>query len=470
MSYRARTSGLWWAFVAGLIVVDAVAVLLALGLAKSTYSPDAAVGSGQTVLVVIFWLLLFGGRGLYKRKYLLGGPMEYARITGACIAGVVCLLAVGSLVELQPRFLPASLVVFGAISIMLVCLGRFTMRRVAYYLRRYGHFVTRVLIAGVDSRSRAVAAQLQAPLSGGTEVVGFLDDSLPEGAIVDPALDGGMAGPLRVLGTPLAARAVAERVEADLLILNPQALAWESAQHLILQAVAHGHSIETLLIPLPYDMLAGGVETASLHYVPLLRLQERRIQGVDALLKSSFDVLLAFVLLAVALPAVVIAMLRARWRGVSPLLERRSIMGENGNPVSLVLLNHKVTKHLLLRGWPALWGVLLRRLSIVGPQPRRVEDLAGPLASYSVVQAMKPGLTGPWRLIPGEAELNGHQQVSQDIWYVRNYTIWQDLFICWQTFRALVPLGPAPSVHLGRWDLVGAAREPERGVTAGAQD
>jgi hypothetical protein len=64
---------------------------------------------------------------------------------------------------------------------------------------------------------------------------------------------------------------------------------------------------------------------------------------------------------------------------------------------------------------------------------------------------MRPGLTGPWRLI-GDATIE--QQATQDLAYVRNYTIWEDARIMIQSSRLLWAgrRSSQPHAALGRWE------------------
>ncbi len=45
--------------------------------------------------------------------------------------------------------------------------------------------------------------------------------------------------------------------------------------------------------------------------------------------------------------------------------------------------------------------------------------------------AMRPGLTGYWRLQPEAAALE--DAAAWDLWYLRNYSIWTDLFLLFKT-------------------------------------
>jgi lipopolysaccharide/colanic/teichoic acid biosynthesis glycosyltransferase len=100
--------------------------------------------------------------------------------------------------------------------------------------------------------------------------------------------------------------------------------------------------------------------------------------------------------------------------------------------------------------------VLRGELSLVGPRP----VLFGPGGppDHIGLTAVKPGLTGRWRLSGPGASLA--DQAAQDLRYVHEYSIWEDLRILWVSARR-VPRGGATPGPLSRWDVpAGDAAKP----------
>src|SRR5207237_2577935 len=113
----------------------------------------------------------------------------------------------------------------------------------------------------------------------------------------------------------------------------------------------------------------------------------------------------------------------------------------------LWLFDQDVATGPLLRGAPALIAVLAGHFSLVGPRP--VVSTPESAASQPFwLTAIKPGLTGPWRLSGPAATLA--EQAVQDLSYVRNYSIWEDVHIVWQSLRCLQH-GDLPAL-LARWE------------------
>ena len=110
----ARTQ--WRLLTAGLILVDismlATAFRLAyflrfeLGVSFFQLVNEPSVALYQTIILVLipFWVIIFGASGLYDRKNLLGGTREYSLAFNATTIGMFAVIAAGFL---QPAFIIA---------------------------------------------------------------------------------------------------------------------------------------------------------------------------------------------------------------------------------------------------------------------------------------------------------------------------------------------------------------------------
>ena len=409
---------------------------------------------------------VFGLRGAYARRHLLGGPEEYARVVSGCTYGTILVVAASFGSGPGPLASRGWLLLFWALSVVLACGGRFALRRAAYLLRRRGVFVRRVLIAGTGGQGQAIAQQLHGPQERGIQVLGFLDDHLAAGspvmraggARVGPLGRGGNEDTLTVVGHPSEARTLAAEYQADLLIVVSAALTWESQQALA-RLGQSDPGLEVRMAPTHYDLSAADVQPAPLNYVPLLQVRPGRVTGLEAFLKRGLDASVALLLLTALAPALACVAVRARRRGVHTLAQRRQVLGKGGRPVHLRVLDPAVSDRLLLRGAPAFLDVLRGDVALVGPRPIPVERSAGDAASAHVLLEVRPGLTGPWRL--AGADLAPGAQRFADVWWVRNWSLWQHLFVLFQSARAALA-SPRGGRRLERWDLAAPHRGTHR--------
>jgi Undecaprenyl-phosphate galactose phosphotransferase WbaP len=85
---------------------------------------------------------------------------------------------------------------------------------------------------------------------------------------------------------------------------------------------------------------------------------------------------------------------------------------------------------------PQLWNVLLGDMSLVGPRPIVNEEAARYAESFQFYKKVKPGITGLWQ-VSGRNNTTYKERVRLDEYYVRNWSIWLDIYILLRTFRVV---------------------------------
>lgn len=89
---------------------------------------------------------------------------------------------------------------------------------------------------------------------------------------------------------------------------------------------------------------------------------------------------------------------------------------------------------------PQLWNILRGEMSLIGPRPIPVPELdryAQYADAMNLYLQVHPGLTGLWQ-ISGRNLTTQERRVELDAYYVRNWSIWLDIFILARTVRTVV--------------------------------
>ncbi len=81
---------------------------------------------------------------------------------------------------------------------------------------------------------------------------------------------------------------------------------------------------------------------------------------------------------------------------------------------------------------PQLWNVLKGDLSLVGPRPIVWAEVDKYEGGFSLYKKVKPGLTGLWQ-VSGRSDTSYAERVRLDAYYVRNWSVWFDIYILVKT-------------------------------------
>ena len=81
---------------------------------------------------------------------------------------------------------------------------------------------------------------------------------------------------------------------------------------------------------------------------------------------------------------------------------------------------------------PQLWNVLKGEMSIVGPRPIVDDEINYYAEKFDYYKRVKPGITGWWQ-VNGRNDTTYEERVGLDEYYVRNWSIWLDVYILIKT-------------------------------------
>ncbi|MBI5878719.1 MAG: sugar transferase [Chloroflexi bacterium] len=408
------------------------------------------------------WIGVFALYRLYDLEQLFGGVDEYSRVTHACSIGVIVLIfysfldrdsGTGGVSRLW-------LVFVWLLSIALVGSGRFAARRLVYALRRQGHLRRRALVVGANSEAVAIGEQLLQAESAGIEVVGYVDNAVPDLT----------SATIPVLGSLSELTEIVARRDVDELIIAATAVTREQLLE-IYNTFGFSPHVEIRVSPGLYEILTTGARIRETGYMPLVSLNRMRITGVDAALKRTMDIgliMLASPLLAVVLPLLA---LLVRLDSPGPIIHRRRVMGVGGRAFNALKFRTMVTdaeerlaallaadpaaraefererklkvdpritslgrilRRTSLDELPQLANVLRGQMSLVGPRMIAPDEIKLYGHWWMNLLTVKPGITGPWQVM-GRNELPYAERVRLSMKYIRNHTAWLDVQILVQT-------------------------------------
>jgi exopolysaccharide biosynthesis polyprenyl glycosylphosphotransferase len=470
---RRRAIGLEQALLA-LPMLDALFISVSFILAyylrfKNNWLPYYAPFSSQFYwtllsLLVPTWLLIFAAYGLYTPRYLFGGFREYGRVLNACAVGVMAMIVLSFMYrEVEQPISRGWLLIYFSLSVFTIISYRFAFRRLIYRLRQRGLFLKRSLVVGANEEGQAMTEQFRSALTAGVHTVGFVDDTFPRGSVVNG---------LPVLGNTKSLKTLVEEQEIDELIIAPTSLSREALLNIYRTFSSNGSSVDVKLSPGLFEILTTGATIQEVGSVPLVSLNRLRITGIDAFLKSTFDYVGAAVGLILLLPFLLLIALLVKLDSPGPALHRRRVLGAGGRTFEAFkfrtmridadeyLKQHpelaeelkrngklkndprvtrlgKLLRKASIDELPQLINVLKGQMSLVGPRMISPPEWVQFGKWKHNLLTVRPGLTGLWQ-ISGRSELSYKDRVRLDMHYIRNYSIWLDMRVLFNTFGAVL--------------------------------
>jgi lipopolysaccharide/colanic/teichoic acid biosynthesis glycosyltransferase len=111
---------------------------------------------------------------------------------------------------------------------------------------------------------------------------------------------------------------------------------------------------------------------------------------------------------------------------------------------------------------PQLVNILRGEMSLVGPRPDLVEQVANYSEADRRRLAVRPGLTG-WSQTHGREEIGWPERIEQDVWYIEHWSFWLDLKILFLTFAQVFRPEPEPAEDTMNIERARASRDSTEG-------
>ncbi|MCZ7546737.1 MAG: sugar transferase [Anaerolineae bacterium] len=412
-------------------------------------------------------LIVFALSRLYDSAVLFVGWQEYMRVFNATTISITLVIAV-AFINTELVIARGWLLLSWVLVTASVTASRFTMRRVVQVMRRRGYLTASAIVVGANGEGVSIARQLLDASGAGVRVVGFLDNEQPIGAEVLPGL--------RVLARTTDLGAVLARHEITELMVATSALHRLELVDLVQQQWTHSRAVNVHLSTGLYEILTTGVEVRNIGYVPFLDVNQLRLTGVDVVIKRALDIVFAclgLLMLSLVMPLIAFII---RNDSPGPIFYRRRVVGVGGREFDAFKFRTMVTngdevleayfkvhpeeretyereiklktdprvtrigrflRKTSMDELPQLVNVLKGEMSIVGPRMITAPELAHYTQWAMNLLTVKPGITGLWQ-VSGRSDVTYEERVRLDMWYIRNWSIWLDIQIVFQTFAVVL--------------------------------
>ncbi len=402
--------------------------------------------SSLFLTVLVFMVFLFSAYDLYRKgdkSRNLSNPIKAVFLAHLAVIPVI-------LRFYDPQII-YQLIVAGLLTILLVTFQRLTLSWFwAYVRQKYYPLRQKILLIG--NPEELISSQFLLESSEVYQIAGQIDLSkFDDDEALYTALD-----------------KINYRELDEVFICSWEAVKGAASLYWKLRTIGVNWRILPINIKLPERQ----AEIATIIGVPSIRFAHSAIVGIDFFSKRVFDVLVSSLLLAViSLPMLLIAAL-IKLDSPGSILYKQTRVGLKGNHFKIwkfrtmvenasdlqqkleaqnevqggILFKIKddprittVGKYLRrysLDEFPQLFNVLRGEMSLVGPRPLPVRDVAKFAQNHFFRQEVLPGITGLWQ-VSGRSDTGSDGVFDLDFEYIENWSLALDFKILLQTVQVV---------------------------------
>lgn len=407
-----------------------------------------------TLMVSLFWLVIFALAGLYKIKRTNKTVEEFFQIVIASSAG---LMAVIIYIFIKREWFDSRFIILVAwsLAIIFVFLGRILIRKLQQYsIIKYGLGVEKLVIIGSDKVTKNLIQEIENLPELGFKIM-----------VQIPSLD-----------IPSIKEAV-ENSEIDQILLGN--INYPNEKILELIDFCQEKRIDFKFIPNLFQTLTANLEIETLLAAPIIELKRTALDGWGKIIKRLIDIFGSIFCLIIFMPLMAIIALVIKLDSFGPVIYKNERVGPKDNfklfkfrtmylkyctgqgysyhqqatiyedklaqeqslrrgPVFKIINDPRRTKvgrfleRTSLDELPQFFNVLKGEMSLVGPRPHMPKEVVRYKKHHYQVFNIKSGITGPAQ-ISGRSDIDFDEEVKLDAYYIEHWSLKLDLKILLKT-------------------------------------
>ena len=405
------------------------------------------------ITIPFIWIMVFLVASVYdpKRTYRLVDELQSVTLA-SLLAALIC----AGIFYLFFREFSRWLFVFFFVINLFLLIGWRIIARFAWRMIRFpASEDRRVLIIGAGELGERVGQMVREYNWTGLSLAGYLDDN-PEKQNGKNIIWLGKVNDLR--------RVVKEFDISDVVVTLPQS-ALGRVNDLV--RIMHDLPLFVRVVPDYYSLSLYQATVEDFAGIPMINLRDPALNDVQRLVKRVFDLVIGGIAAMVILPLLGAVALAIKIDNPGTVIFRQKRVGENGRLFNMYKFRSmvvgaekmqdevtefnedgeivykkaddpritrvgRIIRRTSLDELPQLFNVLKGDMSLVGPRP----ELPFMIDYYEPWQltrfAVPQGMTGWWQ-INGRADKPLHLHTDDDIYYIKNYSLWMDIYILLKT-------------------------------------
>ncbi|HEY0757447.1 MAG TPA: sugar transferase [Ktedonobacteraceae bacterium] len=469
ISERRSTRRQWRVFEVGLtIIVDALLLYAAFSLAYFLryklllgselieYLRSNVIGGSEKdrsspfpvsleIGIIVGGLLIFIVRGMYSIRLSGSVLLQMGQIATSLTLGLSLLVAY---FFVNPGASSSRLLVpfIWICAIMILCLGRIVLSLLVGMLHRLGLGERRLLVVGSGRLGKMIMQHIAATPNLGYSIVGFLHDTHEAS---------GDFGRFRMLGTLDDLAMVIRTFQVDEVIIALPSNLHQQTIRSVRLCERLGASF--MLVPELYELSLSRIDMVAIEGIPLLGIRQMQINPIQRAIMRATDIVGALLVLILGSPiwlcfALLIKLtssgevvfsqprvganerlfkcykFRSMYKDAEQMQGALLAQNEAQGPIFKMRDDPRVTRigkflrRTSLDEIPQLFNVIKGDMSLVGPRPPLLKEVAQYEDWQKGRLTVKPGLTGLWQ-VRGRSDLSFDEGVLMDLYYIENWSL-----------------------------------------------
>ena len=456
-----------------LIFVDYIAITVAVVGAKSVrdYIAFKFINSAPLVYIsdiygyIIFPLIFIAFiayAGMYNKR------VPFWQCTGilfkVCIYVNALVILISYLGGASGTISRLFMLLLGIFSFIFLCLFRYISKRM---LVRMGLWQRPVIIVGAGKTAEIIAGAFGKECGIGYRIVGLIEDCYHERDLIKEYPHLGTFNEIE--------KAVVKSRVRDVIIATP---GLDRDKLLALMHRIQPYVRNLTIVPDLFGVHVANIEAEKFidDRLVLLKTKNNLEYPISKLIKRIFDLVVGGIVFILVTPILLILSIWIKIDSPGPILHIAKRIGKDKKEFycykfrTMVVNSDDILKEYLsrnleakrewetfakLRGFdpritkigkwmrrfsldelPQIINVLIGNMSLVGPRPylpREKEDMGYYLNTICLTV---PGITGLWQ-VSGRNNIEFAGRLQLDAWYVRNWSLWQDVVLLIKTFRVV---------------------------------
>ena len=414
-------------------------------------SVDESLYFFANIIGALLVIIVFPIAGVYRTQRGQSWFAQLQKIIIAWASVFLILITIAFITKTSTSYSRIWVVSWASNSLLFLVTFRLILTKVINLTRKKGWNRKKIIIVGAGESGKSVLKKIRETQWAGIDVIGFLDNDLAlKGKIIDGVV---VKGGLNSIGD-IVNELIPDEIWVTISLKDEELLGK------LLHELRHT-TITTRYIPNVFSYRLMNHSISEIAGLPVINLNETPLYGINHLIKSMEDRILALIILLLVCPVFVLIAIAIRLTSPGPVFYKQERISWNGKqftmlkfrtmpvdvenesgPVWAKVNESRATKvgaflrRTSLDELPQFINVLKGDMSIVGPRPERpffVEKFKEEIPSYMKKHMVKAGITG-WAQVNGwRGDTDLSKRIEYDLYYIENWSLWFDLKIILMT-------------------------------------